>query len=64
MTTAELAALIRRSPNAVRVMRHRGQGPVGTRVGREVLYDRADVAAWLKAKRAADPLAHRAAYAA
>ncbi|MGW1137624.1 helix-turn-helix transcriptional regulator [Streptomyces zhihengii] len=60
MTTAELAALLRKSPAAVRQMRHRGQAPRGTRVGRDVLYAVADVEAWLAAKTAADPLAQRA----
>lgn len=61
MTTREVAALIRRTPHAVRQMRHRGAAPKGTNVGRGVLYLRADVLAWLKAKEQADPLAQRAA---
>lgn len=60
MTTKELAVLIRKSPEAVRQMRHRGDGPVGTRHGRDTLYDRAVVEKWLAAKTAADPLAQRA----
>lgn len=60
MTTKEVAALIRRSPDAVRMMRHRGEGPAGVKVGRFVLYDRKVVTAWIAAKFAADPLAQRA----
>lgn len=61
MTTREVAALIRKTPHAVRQMRHRGLGPKGTRVGRDTLYPRAGVMAWLHALEQADPLAQRAA---
>ncbi len=61
MTTKELAAELRMTPNAVRIMRHRGQGPAGVRLGQGVLYDRAVVEAWMAARFAADPLAQRAA---
>lgn len=61
LTTKELAGVLRKTPNAIRIMRHRGEGPAGVRVGRSVLYDRAVVDAWLAAKTAADPLAQRAA---
>ncbi|MFI8294065.1 helix-turn-helix transcriptional regulator [Streptomyces sp. NPDC085614] len=60
MTTREVAEHIRKTPHAVRQMRHRGIGPRGTRVGRDTLYDRADVLAWLAARTSADPLAQRA----
>ena len=60
MTTAELAAHIRKTPHAVRQMRHRGIGPRGTRVGRNTLYARDVVMAWLAAREQADPLAQRA----
>ncbi|MFD0138016.1 helix-turn-helix domain-containing protein [Streptomyces sp. NPDC127159] len=62
MTTKELANLLRTTSHAVRQMRHRGQGPQGTRFGRQVLYDRRVVEAWMAAKTAADPLAQRAAF--
>jgi len=61
MTTKEVAALIRKTPHAVRQMRHRGIGPRGTKVGRDVLYPRAGVMAWLRALEQADPLAQRSA---
>ncbi|ONI48674.1 DNA-binding protein [Streptomyces sp. IB2014 011-12] len=60
MTTKELAAELRMTPNAVRIMRHRGQAPAGMKVGKGVLYDRAVVKAWQAARFAADPLAQRA----
>ncbi|MEV8354663.1 helix-turn-helix domain-containing protein [Streptomyces niveus] len=61
MTTKEVAALLRKTPHAVRQMRHRGVGPKGTRYGREVLYLRTVVAAWRAARESNDPLAQRAA---
>lgn len=61
ITTKDLARILHKSRDAVRMMRHRGVGPKGVRVGRDVLYDRADVEQWLAAKTAADPLAQRAA---
>jgi predicted DNA-binding transcriptional regulator AlpA len=59
--TAELAVLLRKTPAAIKAMRHRGKGPRGFRVGREVLYPVAEVEAWLASKLASDPLAQRAA---
>ncbi|MEV6569990.1 helix-turn-helix domain-containing protein [Streptomyces sp. NPDC051577] len=61
ITTKELAVILRKTPNAVRIMRHRGEGPVGTRHGKDVLYDRQEVRRWLAAKTAGDVLAQRAA---
>ncbi|MCE7550871.1 helix-turn-helix domain-containing protein [Streptomyces thermodiastaticus] len=61
MTTKELADILRITPNAVRMMRHRGLGPRGFRRGRQVLYRRAVVEEWLAALEAADTLAQRAA---
>lgn len=60
MTTKELATELRMTPNAVRIMRHRGQGPAGVKVQGRVLYDRAVAEAWMAARFAADPLAQRA----
>ncbi|MFJ6319668.1 helix-turn-helix domain-containing protein [Streptomyces californicus] len=60
LTTNELAAELRMTANAVRIMRHRGQGPAGAKVRGRVLYDRAVVQAWMSARFEADPLAQRA----
>lgn len=60
LKTAEVAEIIRKSPSAVRKMRHRGLGPKGTRIGRDVLYDRADVNEWLRRIAESDDLAQRA----
>lgn len=60
LTTKEVAVLLRRKPQTIRMMRHRGTGPRGTRVGREVLYLRNDVQAWLKAQEEADEVGQRA----
>jgi excisionase family DNA binding protein len=52
MTTAEVAELLRTSPETVRWFRYVGKGPRSFKVGRRVLYDRSDVEAWLAAARA------------
>lgn len=62
LTTVELAALLRKEPATIRQMRHRGTGPRGTRVGREVLYDRDDIDTWMQAKRDADQVGARTAH--
>lgn len=55
LTTAEVAALCRTSPETVRFWRHVGKGPRSFKVGRRVLYDTHDVHAWLdEAKRMAE----------
>lgn len=51
MTTAELAELARTSDSTVRYWRHVGYGPEGFRVGRRVLYDRAECLEWLRSLR-------------
>ena len=53
ITTAEAAALLRVAPETLRYWRWRGEGPRSFRVGRRVLYERADIAAWLDAQKAA-----------
>ncbi|HET6753778.1 MAG TPA: helix-turn-helix domain-containing protein [Jiangellaceae bacterium] len=47
LTTAEVAHLLRTSPESVRYWRHVGRGPKSFRVGRKVLYDRTDVEAFV-----------------
>ena len=51
LTTAEVAHLLRTSPESVRYWRHVGKGPKSFRVGRKVLYDRRDVEAFIAAAR-------------
>lgn len=53
LTTAEFAELARASEGTVRYWRHTGYGPSGFRVGRRVLYARADVERWLSGLRTA-----------
>ncbi len=60
MTTRELAALVRKSPATVRGWRHRGVGPRGTKLGKDVLYHRDTVRKWLQAKESADEIGQRA----
>lgn len=54
MTTAEFAALARTSEATVRYWRHTSYGPAGFRVGRRVLYTRAECVEWLRALREAE----------
>ncbi|MFF9279574.1 helix-turn-helix transcriptional regulator [Streptomyces griseosporeus] len=60
MTTKELADHVRKTPSTIRGWRHRGTGPRGTKVGREVLYRRDVVAAWLRQREDADEIGQRA----
>ncbi|MEV4858960.1 helix-turn-helix domain-containing protein [Streptomyces ossamyceticus] len=60
LTTKEFAALVRKSPATVRGWRHRGVGPRGTRIGKEVLYHRDTVRKWLQATTDADVIGQRA----
>jgi excisionase family DNA binding protein len=61
LTTAEVAALCRTSPETIRFWRYVGKGPASFKVGRKVLYDADAVEAWLKeaqqAGAAAGPIA-------
>lgn len=57
MITVEVAELARTSAETVRYWRHVGKGPKSFKVGRRVLYDRADVEAWLDAAKAGEPVA-------
>ena len=47
LTTAEVAQIMRSPVSTLRYWRHLGTGPHSFRVGRRVVYRRADVAAWL-----------------
>lgn len=57
MNTKELAEFLRTTQGAVRMMRVRGTGPKGFRVGRNTLYRRADIEAWLTARQITDQYA-------
>lgn len=46
LTTEELAQRLRTAPGTVRYWRHAGKGPRGTKFGRRVLYDLAEVERW------------------
>jgi predicted DNA-binding transcriptional regulator AlpA len=52
LTSRDVALLARTTEPTVRYWRHIGKGPRGFRLGRRVLYARADVEAWLEAARA------------
>ena len=47
LTIAEAALLLRAPVATLRYWRHLGTGPHGFRLGRRVVYQRADVTAWL-----------------
>ncbi|WP_342742254.1 helix-turn-helix domain-containing protein [Geodermatophilus nigrescens] len=51
MTLAETAAYLRTPVATLRYWRHLGEGPAGFRLGRRVMFKRADVDAWLDARR-------------
>lgn len=50
MTTVELSEMLGIPIETLYGWRHRGEGPVGYRVGRHVRYRRATVEAWLEAR--------------
>ncbi len=52
LTTEEVAEELRTTPPTVRYWRHKDTGPKSFRVGKRVLYDRADVDAWIAQARA------------
>jgi predicted DNA-binding transcriptional regulator AlpA len=47
LTTEEVAALTRKSPATIRWLKATGQGPRCGKLGRRVIYRRADVEAWI-----------------
>ena len=53
LTTAEVAALVRRTPETLRYWRHIGEGPVSFKLGRRVLYASVDVEQWIASARQA-----------
>lgn len=52
-----LAERIDRSEHTVRYWRTRGEGPAGFRIGRRVVYHRAEVERWLAEQEAASTAA-------
>jgi predicted DNA-binding transcriptional regulator AlpA len=59
MSIGEVAELTRRSLNALYSLRYRGSGPPSFRLGRRLVYRRADVLAWIDANAAADKYLRR-----
>lgn len=47
LTTAEVAVITRAPASTVRYWRHIGSGPSSFRLGKRVVYRRADVHAWI-----------------
>ena len=52
MTTVEVAEALRAPVETVRYWRHVGKGPKSFKIGRRVLYDIADVEAWIAQAKA------------
>jgi predicted DNA-binding transcriptional regulator AlpA len=52
LTTHEVAEIIRTPADTVRYWRFLGKGPRSIKLGRRVLYDRADVEAWIADEKA------------
>ncbi len=50
LTLAEVAENEGISPATLRYWRHRGEGPKSFKLGRRVMYKRADVEAWIQAQ--------------
>ncbi len=50
MEASEVAELMKRPESTLSYWRHRGEGPPYAKVGRRVMYRRADVIAWLEAQ--------------
>lgn len=48
LTTDEVAVILRTVPGTLRYWRYMGKGPRSFRAGKKVLYDRADLAAWIE----------------
>jgi excisionase family DNA binding protein len=55
LTTAEVAERLRRPIGTLRYWRHVGEGPRSVRIGRAVLYDEAEVDAWVESHFAERP---------
>lgn len=43
----EVAAITRRSVDTIRWLRHKGEGPVGFRMGRRIVFRRSAVMEWI-----------------
>ena len=56
LTTRETATVLQVTPEALRVWRHRGQGPAAIKYGRQVMYRRSDIEAWLESRVINRPL--------
>ena len=57
LISEEVAKVCRAPVATLAYWRHVGKGPRSFKVGRRVLYDRADVEAWLEAAKAGEPVA-------
>ncbi|MGH3833185.1 MAG: helix-turn-helix transcriptional regulator [Pseudonocardiaceae bacterium] len=51
LTETETAERLRRSPETLRYWRWRSEGPPSFKIGRRVMYDAADLNAWIEAQK-------------
>jgi predicted DNA-binding transcriptional regulator AlpA len=51
LTTVEFAALIKKTPNAVLLMRHRGTAPPAYEVNGRLLWKRSEIITWIESRR-------------
>jgi len=56
LSVRDLAALLNVPVHVVYGLRHRGEGPPATRVGRELRFARRDVERWLESRREPTPV--------
>jgi hypothetical protein len=54
LTAIEAASVLRLAPSTLAKLRLGGEGPVYCKLGRRVVYRRADLAAWLETRTARD----------
>lgn len=53
LDTQETAEMCHTSPETLRYWRHLGKGPLSYKLGRRVVYDRADVERWIDEQKQA-----------
>jgi predicted DNA-binding transcriptional regulator AlpA len=51
LNTIEAAKVVGLAPQTLMILRLRGRGPRFVKLGRRVLYDPADIAAWIEANK-------------
>ena len=55
LTASEAAQRLRRPEETLRYWRWKGEGPPSFKIGRRVMYDAADLAAWIETQKSVRP---------